>query len=1370
MSMLNPITYEPTASYKLIYIFRINMPTHQGILKIGDASIDSSLPYDQLAPNSSELNQAARTRIKRYTNTAGVAFQLLHTEIAVRWRKDSEGGKHLDAFRDWDVHDVLTRSGIKKVFPNEVNANEWFKTDLETAKNAIKAFKEGRTTLYGGEVTTPHKVQIILREEQEDAINKTIQVFKTGDQMLWNAKMRYGKTVTALSLVKRQLDKYKKTLIITHRPVVQSGWREDFNNIFNDKSCRFETKTYESDDEVESSKIDYANEQVLRELGSDDKPFIYFASIQDLRGSQRVGGKHNKNNAVFDMDWDLIINDEAHEGTQTELGLNVATAIKKKRTKLLSLSGTPFNIIYQYDNEAIYTWDYVMEQARKEEWEKTHPGDPNPYASLPQMHIYTFDLGDIIKGYRPELEGKAFNFSEFFRTWTGDPQRDGAATSPDKIGTFINELDVEKFINLISKESDSSAYPFSTQEYREMFRHTLWKVPGVKEAKALSVLLKKHPVFKYFGIANVAGDGDDYEETHAQDALSLVRKTIKENDYSITLSCGKLTTGVTIPQWTACFMLSGSYTTAAANYLQTIFRVQSPGNIKGKAKEHCYVFDFAPDRTLRVISEAANVSRKAGSGGTTKDEKQREIVRNFLNYCPVIAIDGTTMQEYSVDSMMQQIKHVLADRAINSGFEDISLYNDRLMTLDKLALKDFEELRKIIKTTKANKKTGDVPVNEQGMDQEEYEQYKKLKNKKKKDLTPEEKAKLKELKKQKEEKCKAISILRGVSVRMPLLIFGADVPFTENITISKFIEMVDEDSWKEFMPKKVTKELFGKFVKYYDPDVFVAAAREIRLRAKRADGLLPTERVQQIALIHSKFKNPDKETVLTPWRVVNLHMSDCLGGYCFYDESFAEDKKLEVPRLVDKGKVTADTLMKPDAQILEINSKTGLYPLYVAYSIYRAKCKVFEEQHNKEGSHFTLTDEKQIALWEETVRDNLFVISMTPMAKAITRRTLLGYREAKVNIYNFDNLIHDLKFEPNKIVKKVCRGKMWDKEGTEMKFDAIIGNPPYMIVDSNQTGSTPIYQHFVSISKKIKPMYISLIIPARWFSGGKGLDDFRDEMLQDNRIRELTDFPDSNDVFSGVSVKGGICYFLWDRERTGLCRIKTVQKNRSAIEERALLDPSTNIFIRYHDAVKIVEKVMSQWSGGFSSLVSARKPFGLETNTNIEESSDSNDVRFYVNKNSFFVKKESIPLNKDWINTWKVFITYAYGAGDDFPHQIINKPFIGGPNTACSETYLLIGPFETKKTAENVISYLKTRFARFMIMLIKNTQHATKIVYRLLPVQDFTKSWTDAELYAKYKLNKDEIAFIENMIRPMPAHGSPAQVDEDDIDYDEDEE
>lgn len=227
---------------------------------------------------------------------------------------------------------------------------------------------------------------------------------------------------------------------------------------------------------------------------------------------------------------------------------------------------------------------------------------------------------------------------------------------------------MRSFLDLISSENPESNYPYSTPEYREMFRHTLWMVPGVKEASALSRLLKDHPVFGAYKIANVAGDGD--AEMPYDNALTLVKQVIKANRYTITISCGKLTTGVTVPEWTAVMMLTGSASTAASGYMQTIFRVQSAGVLDGKQKERCYVFDFAPDRALNVISEVNRITKR----GRTNEEQNRAALGEFLNFCPVIAVEGTQMTAYSVSRMMRQIKRLTVDRAIKSGFDDESVY------------------------------------------------------------------------------------------------------------------------------------------------------------------------------------------------------------------------------------------------------------------------------------------------------------------------------------------------------------------------------------------------------------------------------------------------------------------------------------------------------------------------------------------------------------------------------------------------------------------------------------------------------------------------------------------------------------------------
>lgn len=359
---------------------------------------------------------------------------------------------------------------------------------------------------------------------------------------------------------------------------------------------------------------------------------------------------------------------------------------------------------------------------------------------------------------------------------------------------------MRSFLDLISSENPESNYPYSTPEYREMFRHTLWMVPGVKEASALSRLLKDHPVFGAYKVANVAGDGD--AEMPYDNALTLVKQVIKANRYTITISCGKLTTGVTVPEWTAVMMLTGSASTAASGYMQTIFRVQSAGVLDGKQKERCYVFDFAPDRALNVISEVNRITKR----GRTNEEQNRAALGEFLNFCPVIAVDGTQMTAYSVSKMMRQIKRLTVDRAIKSGFDDESVYKqDTGIVMDEDDVQLFHTLSDKLSEQKAAKKETKVHINHQGLTGEEYEKADKISNKPKRERTKEDDDLLKKLQEQKKEREKVIRLLRNVSIRLPLLIYGAKVDLTESIKMADFITLVDEESWQEFMPKTVDK-------------------------------------------------------------------------------------------------------------------------------------------------------------------------------------------------------------------------------------------------------------------------------------------------------------------------------------------------------------------------------------------------------------------------------------------------------------------------------------------------------------------------------------------------------------------------------------
>lgn len=1307
---------------KLIYVFRIPDEAHSDCLKIGEATFDDG--NITLPPNSSALNKAATARIDQYTKTAGIAYELLHTEIAISVRDG-----HLAGINDKEVHDVLLRSGIKrKVFDKVNGANEWFCCDLETAKRAITAAKEGRKALNPNEISV-NMTPPCLYPNQRDAVEFTKDRFKRIKEVLWNAKMRFGKTITALTLIK-EMPELKRVLIFSHRPVVNQSWYKDFQCVFCDNNqYLYGSKTLgESFSSLES------------QFYKQNKKYFYFASIQDLRGSEVVGGNFDKNNEIFSTDWDLIIIDEAHEGTQTDLGKAVKKELKRSKTKFLHLSGTPFNIQDEFADEDTYTWDYVMEQRAKAQWDLTHPGDHNPYAGLPRMNIYTYDLGRLMNEFADE--DIAFNFREFFRT-TED-------------GEFVHKQHVEDFLNLLTKTREGDdVYPFANKRYRDIFRHTLWMVPGVKAAKALAAMLRNHPVFRlFFKIVNVAGDGD--EEEPNEEALRKVNNAIgpdPDMTHTITLSCGRLTTGVSVKPWTGVLMLSGSHNTAASAYMQTIFRVQTPATINGRVKEDCYVFDFAPDRTLKVLAETAKISTKAGKQ-TTSDRQQ---LGEFLNFCPIIAVDGSKMKRFNTEQMLQQLKRVYVERVVQHGFEDGYLYNNyELMRLSDVDIREFDELKGIIGKTKAMGKTNDIIVNNQGLTDEEYAEQEQLEKKNKRQRTPEEQARLEELKKKRKVKEDAISILRGISIRMPLLIYGADITDEDKeLTIDNFTSLVDSRSWEEFMPKGVTMQRFNAFKKYYDPDVFTAAAKRIRQMARAADRLPIEERIERIADIFATFRNPDKETVLTPWPVVNMHLSDTLGGYTFYDKQFKTT--IEEPRFVDRGAVTAD-VFSPDTHLLEINSKSGLYPLYLAYNVYRSLLR------NELTSPENLAEHQ--SLWDKAVADNIFVICKTPMAKSITRRTLLGFRNGKTNMWAPDDLINKIKNQPELFVKKVH-----DLVGKNVKINAIVGNPPYQEVNEGKgNGANPLYHLFIDLGRQLSPRG-TMIHPARFlFKAGKTPKDWDEKILSDPHFKVVDYWVKSIDVFNNVDVKGGIATTMWDENiKCGPIgffspypEIKSILKKVQSNSQESLAD-----IVYPRDLYKLTEQFYKEnpWAEGRQSqghrFDIGSSIFEVFPEVFLDENPRNADYigiyglegRERVTK---WVKRNYIKLPNN-IDKYKVFVPKSNGTGAI--GEVLSTPVIGVPVIGHTLTFLSIGSFDKAPYAEACLKYIKTRFARLLLGTLKVTQDNPKDTWANVPMQDFSENsdidWSksvaeiDQQLYAKYKLSDKEIAFIESMIKPM---------------------
>lgn len=585
-------------------------------------------------------------RIKEQTHTA--AIRLTYSRL---WSEPAKFTKNEGWFKDKQFHSYLRR--YKKV--SQRQGTEWFYYDGHPQKSHqdFMDFRNNQKSQIKEQLTYQ------LRPEQVAAVHQTLDYAHNhpNSEFLWNAKPRFGKTLTTYDLA-RKLDA-KTVLVVTNRPAVANSWFDDFEKFIAwQTSYAFISTNDTLKDRPVLTKDEFNNE--LFSSSKKDK-MITFISLQDLKGAISFGGNYDKLKWVKDLHWDLLVIDESHEGVdtfKTDIAFN-----NINRDFTLNLSGTPFKAVAsgKFKKNQIYNWTYADEQQAKANWHDSEKN--NPYRSLPKLNLFSYQMSPMITddvNQGAQINGDnidyAFDLNEFFAT--------------NQNGHFIHEMDIKKWLDTLTH---NEKYPFSTKELRNKLKHTFWLLNRVASAKALEKLLKEHPVFKDYEIILAAGDGHgfDDDQTINEKSLDRVKREIKKNDKTITLSVGQLTTGVTIPEWTAVLVLSNLK--SPSQYMQAAFRAQNPWEhmVNGQVyqKENAYVFDFAPERTLTIYDEFANdLSKQTSNGnGTTKDREKN--IGRLLNFFPVIAEDNQgKMVELSVNQVLTIPRAIKAQEVVRRGF------------------------------------------------------------------------------------------------------------------------------------------------------------------------------------------------------------------------------------------------------------------------------------------------------------------------------------------------------------------------------------------------------------------------------------------------------------------------------------------------------------------------------------------------------------------------------------------------------------------------------------------------------------------------------------------------------------------------------
>lgn len=1356
-------------SARVIYCYTApNSTDHIGLVKIGDATF--GVPPGASRTDIERLSvEAARHRIKQQVGTAGMATVLEWTLVVAKF-----------SIRDYRVHSHLENEhNIDRVSPGGTTAKEWFRTTPDFAKDVALDVIQGSPG-----ASLKDLVAFSFREEQDLFIENTFDAWMARQhERLWNAKMRFGKTSTAFEFIARcrakALDAFGNTpsrmtrvLIITHRPVVNSGWADEFKLIMTglhgDQGWQYTSK---HPDHMSLSEIDM------------DRPFICFVSMQDLRGKGGSGFKES-NAEIFGLEWDLVLVDEAHEGNSTVLADEVHEALTRGFT--LYLSGTPYKYLSnnRFTEDQIDSWDYVMEQEARQTWESKHPGVPNPYEELPRMWIHAVDMSESLQASYGHSAGEiAFDFAEMFRY--------------DKSSAkFQHEADILSFLDAITAPENEDQirmpYPSGSESFA---RHALWVLPSVDACRALKALLEAHSYFKDFHVENVAGSGDNAKAASA--VLKRVLTAIGDNPgvtRTITLTVGRLTTGTTVKPWTTALMLSN--TESAEAYMQTIFRVQSPHEHNGIVKTECFVYDFAPDRVLTVLTEVTGVTAKAGG---LNSSGAQSALGELLNYMPVISNIGMSdFRRFDAGDVTQALKRIYRERVLEEGFDSSLLFVKNLEVLPDDIRTTLEEVRivsgKVAPSTR-NKIDNKVVIAKNDLDNKSYEDLKaeveELAARPAKELSQQDKQALEARRTELKVRENMRNILRTISVRIPSMVIALMAPglggvewLKTSFTLSHFVAAFDAESWKEFF-QDVTKEMVLRLEPAFDVEVLQIAVKGWIEEIQAAYALRDTGRYSQywtaLSALMARIKNPNKETVLTPGPVVELQYKAAgLGPGTCWDNQLSSPPK-------------PGQTVQPTSEVTtfyDINVKSGLYSLYAAVNLaeanptwtWAAVCRaaVYANARTLAGKWITASVLGMPHDWVNITVLDVHAELDSPDIADLTeqqRQAYVGYlltvalRAVKAGRDITHTDIHVMAEERNR-AREIATGKLAPTAIDSVQFDRVISNPPYQLADeNNRTKSHPIWQHFVWVANKIGKK-IAIINPGRWRNGGSGtgLHPIKDWLLSNTHLESVFVLP-SEEVFPTATIRGGVTIEIIDNTREFEHARSGSWSKAEGWSAMSALRITDEIDIPLaDDDFRIVSDILREygdsveshlWQGGKANLTkqatsgdagkSASDRYGIRPMRmqrdqqyfvpQLEKKSGVDYIKIWFLGEGKKLEVRYLPAsemqdtenNRLRIPAYKVLISKTEA-------QAIYRNFgpIGEPQTLCTETWLCRS-FESELEVKNYQSYAKTYFYRYLLSLRRATQHAFPHVHRFVPdlvgvlnprtgKVGYASDWTDDDL------------------------------------------